>query len=306
MRERRLFLILGILVALFVCVLWFGVSRFQENADHLRVYFFDVGQGDSIYIRTPDGEDILIDGGPDATVLYELGRVMPFYDFNIDTVILTHPHRDHLAGLLDVFEKYKVETIYHSGASYDSALYEKWLGRASDEGVIKIITEYSKIDLGSGIFFEFLFPSSKNHVSRYSAEVNNTSIVARLIYGESEFLLMGDAEREVEKLLLDSGLDLQADVLKLGHHGSESSSTENFLREVSPKFAIISSGIDNSYGHPHRVIVERLKRLGIDIFRTDKTGTICLESSGGNVFTCDGSLFGFRNFLSYLFDLFAL
>lgn len=263
-----------------------SVGDAQINNDELlQVHFLDVGQGDSIYIRTPDEIDILIDGGPDKNVLSELGKVMPFWDREIDVMILTHPHSDHVAGLVEVLRRFDVKQIYYTGVLHTAPDYIAWLEEIKTQGLdLKIVKEQFTLDLGEDFDLEFLWPL-ENFTNKKVDNLNNTSIVNLLKYKDTRMLFTGDAEIEVEEALLEEEIDLSADLLKAGHHGSTTASSEEFLEAVKPTQVVIQCGQDNSFGHPHLRIIKRLQRLGIDIFRTDNDGAVTIYSDGSTLFT---------------------
>jgi len=253
-----------------------------EN-QQLQVHFLDVGQGDAILIQTPNEQNILIDGGPDSTILYELGDVMPFYDHEIDIMILTHPHSDHVAGLVDVLKKYDVKQIYYTGVIHTAPDYIAWLEEIKDQGVpLEIIKKQYTLDLGSDLRLDFLYPFDDFSFQRVK-DLNNSSIVNKLNYGDTSFLFMGDAEIEVEEELIESGIEVKSDVLKIGHHGSTSSSSEEFLAAVDPEFVVIQVGQDNPFGHPHMRILKRLERQEVKVHRNDLEGTITFISDGEKI-----------------------
>lgn len=244
----------------------------------LLVAFLDIGQGDAIYIRTPSGADMLIDGGPGRSVLRELGRVMPFYDRTIDVVLATHPDADHIGGLPGVFEKYKVKYFVESGLDGKTELWKELQKKINEENTKKmIVRDGSVLSFGSAQF-TVLSPSFVVE----DMETNDASIVGRLKYGESTFMLTGDAPIYVENKIVSDHLapELRSDVLKAGHHGSKTSSGTNFISVVQPKFTIVSAGKDNRYGHPHKEVLDRLEALKTQILRTDKQGRIVFESDG--------------------------
>ncbi|MBU1132225.1 MBL fold metallo-hydrolase [Patescibacteria group bacterium] len=256
----------------------------NETKNLFKVYFFDVGQGDSIYIRTPDEQDILIDGGPDNKVLSELGRAMPFGDNEIDMMILTHPHADHVTGLVEVLRRYKVKQIYYTGALHTAPDYLAWLEEIKNQEIpMFIIKDLFEVKLGEDSELEFIYPR-ENLVNQKVSNLNDTSIVTRLIYGKTKFLFTGDIEAVSEKEILQSGVDVSADVLKIAHHGSSSSSTEDFLSAVNPSIAVIQVGENNSFGHPSLQTLKRLERFQIKTMRTDMSGTVELFSDGEKVF----------------------
>lgn len=279
----------------------------EERNGILTVAFLDVGQGDAIYIETPSGNQILIDGGPGKTVLRELSKVMPFYDKSIDVVIATHADQDHVGGLPDVLKKYKVNIFMEPGVSGKSSSYKELekiiteksqgltLGNFKGETLKKILARRGMIvDLGDGAILQILFPDRDPS----GMDTNVAGIVARLVYGENEFLLTGDSPIAIENYLVSLGcqgqplkcpgpkglpLALASDVLKVGHHGSKTSTGASFVSAVSPQYAVISVGKDNRYGHPNQEVLDILNNFGAKILRTDQSGRIVFKSDGINL-----------------------
>lgn len=247
---------------------------------YLEVDFFDVGQGDAIFIETPSRHQILIDGGPGDVVLEKLGREMGFFDREIDLVVATHGDADHLAGLIEVLRRYEVGELVFNGYDKQSGLYREFLEAARERGVEPIAVDSGEVKhLPDGVEMLFLWPD-KNLSESFVKKHNNTGVVARLNYGETSFLLTSDIEGKVEKILTDKNLNLETDVLKIAHHGSKTSTTEEFLRAVMPQAVVISVGGDNSYGHPHPNVLERLSDFALPILRTDLNGDIEARSDG--------------------------
>lgn len=241
------------------------------------VYFFDVGQGDAIFIRTPDGHTILIDGGPDQRVLEKLGRALPFYEKTVDLVILTHPHADHLAGLLGVLKRYDIKRILVTNVLYDSSMYATWYKMVADEKSHVMIADHrGTIDVG-GATLTILYPN-KNFSGRRLSNVNDNSIVVRFEYNKFSVLLTGDQEREED--LVEDGLIIPATVLKVGHHGSSDASNQYFLFAVRPTVAVISVGAKNRYSHPDKEALTHLMNVGAKVLRTDLHGDITITSDG--------------------------
>lgn len=276
-RLYKILLILGIAACLVAIPLFWFVYNAPKN---LEVDFLDVGQGDAILIKTPAGQNILVDGGPDKTVIKRLGENLSWWDKQIDLMVLTHAHDDHVTGLIDVLKRYRVERILYTGAVHNAPNYLSWLKIVRDKKVpLSIIDKKQTINLGQGLKMEILYPDS-SLLNKVLADLNQGSMVIKLVYGQSRFLLTGDAGLEVEKALLNSGADLSADVLKVAHHGSQYSSGQEFLAKVKPELAIIEVGKDNSFGHPNLRIIKRLERAGAEIFRTDEKGTVKIKSDG--------------------------
>jgi len=267
---------------LFNILAWWVVYDVSQP-QFLEVTFFDVGQGDAIFIETPQSHQILIDGGPDSTILEKLGKEMPFWDNTLDLVILTHPEHDHYAGLITVLKRYQVKNILWTGVLRDTAEYREWQEVLEKEQANIIIAQsgqrinWLKSD-SDQYYLAVLFPF-ENFKDKTVKDVNNTSVITRLIFGENSFLFTGDAYKSVERELINRGLAVDSDVLKVGHHGSKTSSDEDFIKEVSPEIAVISCGQDNSYGHPHPETLETLEKYG-KVFRTDLNGNIKIISNG--------------------------
>lgn len=242
----------------------------------LKVYFFDVGQGDSILIRTPKGKDVLIDGGPDSTVLERLGETLPFWDRYIDIVILTHPHSDHIQGLGEVLKRYKVGGVYEPDLKNISAEEAYFDSLYNAQGILEHkVVAGDKISLEKDLELDFIYPFT---LEMDEEELNNDSIVSQLIFKGKKFLFVGDATSEVEAKIISA--DLDSDFLKVGHHGSRYSSSTQFLAKVTPLVSIISVGEGNSFGHPTKDTLDRLLNVGSKILRTDKNGSIEVDVGG--------------------------
>jgi len=273
------FFILGILFFLNILA-WLAVYDLNKP-QLLEVNFFDVGQGEAIFIETPQSHQILIDGGPDSTILEKLSKEMPFWDRSIDLIILTHPEADHLAGLIEVLKRYRVENILWTGVVRDTAEYREWLRLIKKERAKIVLAKSGQtITTSPGlVVMEVLYPfeNLKGEILKNS---NNTSIIAKLIFSKNYFLFTGDVYKSVERKLVDRGWDLDSDILKIAHHGSKTSSAEEFIKAISPETAIISVGKDNTYGHPHQEVLETLEKYGIKVLRTDLNGDIKIISNG--------------------------
>ncbi len=244
----------------------------------LEVNFLDIGQGDSIFIQTPHRYKILIDGGPTGLVLEKLGGLMNFWDKKIDLVILTHPDHDHIGGLIEVLKKYNVDLVLWNGLLKDNGECQEWVGLLSEEADNQLVLAGNKIIL-SDSYFNVLYPFDLENIKNF----NESSITLRFIFEDNSFLFTGDIYSANEKEIIEKGFELQSDVLKVGHHGSKTSSSELFILEVNPNIAIISAGRDNSYGHPHSQVLEILNKYDIKILRTDLSGDIQLISNGEKI-----------------------
>ncbi|OGH86532.1 MAG: hypothetical protein A2493_03150 [Candidatus Magasanikbacteria bacterium RIFOXYC12_FULL_33_11] len=253
----------------------------------LKVTYLDIGQGDASFIEFPNGEQMLVDCAIDGRILEALGRVMPYYDHDIDYMFITHPDLDHYGGCTEVLKRFQVKNIVYNGLEKrGDIMWEAFWSAIQEEGANYI--EVSKEDVWNiastslHVFYpDHSIKQNKNIPnSKVDANANDTSIVFSLSYLDKNLLFMGDAEEELEKYLLATyGEQLKTDVLKLGHHGSDSSSTEDFLEMVHPQDAIASCGLDNKFGHPSRRVLKRLERISpnITIWRTDLQGDIFLK-----------------------------
>jgi competence protein ComEC len=279
-RRRRSYtvVLLGLLVGA-VILAW--VAAFSLPDGRLHAAFLDVGQGDAIFITTPRGQQILVDGGPSPSALLSgLGRRMPFWDRSIDLVILTHPDSDHLTGLVPVLERYQVGQVLQSaGAGESSPAYEQWRALIAQKGIpLQEAVAGMQVETGDGVVLEVLNPPPG--ATSEKAGDNDLSVVVRLVAGRASFLLTGDAEARAESWMLASGRPLKSTVLKVSHHGSGGASTTPFLAAVRPQLAVISVGAENRFGHPASEALERLAAIGVQVLRTDEQGTIELLTDG--------------------------
>ncbi len=273
--KNHTFLILAVLFSLNILA-WLAV--YDLSGSELEIVFFDIGQGDAIFIETPQRHHILIDGGPSSIISEKLAREMPFWDRTIDLIILTHPEKDHLSGLIEVLKRYKVENVLWTGIVRNTSEYQAWLKLIKEEGS-NVFEAKAGLGIKAGrAALDVLYPF-ENLAGREFENSNDTSIVNRLIFGENSFLFTGDISQSVETELAD---DLDSDILKVSHHGSKTSTAKEFVEAVSPKIAVISSGRNNSYGHPHQETLETLADYDINVLRTDELGDIKIISDGKN------------------------
>lgn len=270
-------LILGVLAGTFLLVFWTLKPRFSSylsGGEDLLIRFYDVGQGDAILIQKGNTQ-ILIDGGPNDRILTYLGRDLLPWDREIELLILTHPHADHLSGLIPVVERYKIGKILYYPSVYDTLGYKKFQELMQNEGA-EVLLGHAGAQVGLGeISLQILWP-----VDNFRAEnVNNESLVLLLDYQDFEALLLGDVQIEGQKRLI---INNDIELIKAGHHGSWNGSYEPLLRAVSPNLAIISVGARNRYGHPHQQTLNLFAKLRIPLLRTDLNGTISVQSDGRN------------------------
>jgi competence protein ComEC len=277
-RGRAITLLVLMVLAL---IAWLPIEGRSSQPTFLQVRFLDVGQGDSIHIVTPDGYEALIDGGPSSMVLREFSQTRSFFDRTIDLVIASHFDADHVAGLVDILERYEVSTIVYAESEKDSVPARAFLNSVEAEGAqVEIAQAGQIIKLGEHTVLRIFSPYGDTS----DWESNTASVIVQVVYGEVEFLLTGDAPANIENYLVEKyGGQLESEVLKLGHHGSKTSSTDIFLSTVQPQYAVVSSGKDNRYGHPHETVVERVRLLGVNLLNTADYGTLVFESDGERV-----------------------
>ena len=277
---RKFLILIVVLLSLTNFYLWQYILQLDGN---LQVVFFDVGQGEAIFMETPEGHQILIDGGPSKKILTKLASEIPFWDRTLDLVILSHPEKDHLAGLNYVLRRYKVENILWNGVEKDTKTFEYWKENLEKEKQKEKAREIiarrgQKIRAGNVQMF-ILYPFQNLRGKEYK-DSNDTSIVVKLVFGETSFLFTGDVTQKTENQLLAEKVGIDSDVLKVGHHGSKTSTSRKFLKEVSPEIAVISCGKNNPYDHPHQNVLKNLEEFAIKVLRTDQQGDIKIFSDG--------------------------
>ena len=274
--KSKIAIICGLTVVL--AVVWFLAFN-QSATNNLEVNFFDVGQGDSMLIKTPLGQAVLIDGGPDDKILGKLGERLSPIDKKIDIVLLTHPHADHVTGLIEVLRRYSVDLVILNGAYLATDNYNQFLNAVRDNGAEVLIAE-----AGEAIHFdknlEFDIIAAEGGGATNGSDANETSIVGKLIYNDFSIMFMGDAPAKIENKIMVYGDGLKSDIIKVGHHGSKYSSFPIFLKMVAPKAGIIEVAAKNLYGHPSPAALNRFAMAGINIFQTGKNGDIRVLSDG--------------------------
>ncbi len=287
MRQMRaILLVLGLILIPLSC----GQAETQNAplaaSSHgvLKVAFLDVGQGDAIYIEAPNGTQMVIDGGPAGTLMGPLSEVMPFGDRSINVIMVTNPDADHYAGFVDLLKSYDVGAVIEPGTMTGTSLHAELQKGIYDKGIPEILARRGMtidLDPGAGARFTVLFPD--RDVS--GATTNDGSIEGVLTYGSTKIMFTGDGTKKTEAFVVSGNTQaaLASDILKVAHHGSDTSSSEAFVAAVAPKWAVISVGLHNSYRLPKQSTIDTLTRHGAEILRTDMLGTI--------VFTSDGTRF---------------
>lgn len=268
-----------ILLGLSICsvILWSVVVHEQRNGV-LTVAFLDIGQGNATFIESPTGTQVIIDGGPNKNLMREVPSVIPWYDRNIDMLIVSHPDKDHYEGFISLLDRYSVDVFMEPGISDTSGEYNFLKQKIISNKIPVVLARRGQIiDIGGGAYIEILFPDR----DVYGLETNNASIVSRLVYGNTSFLIQGDSPQTIENYLVALDKDiLDSDVIEVGHHGSKTSSSEIYIEAVSPQYAIISVGKDNTYGHPNKEILDILNKDKVKVLRTDELGRITFQSDG--------------------------
>jgi len=243
-------------------------------AEQLKVHYIDVGQGDSILIQAPENNDMLIDGGPrgtgDEVISYLKGQGVE----DLEYLVSTHPHTDHIGGLLTVLDNIEVKKVIASGKVHTSKTYEKYLTKIDHKNIsFDVGRKGDQFNIGE-VEFTILHPDNTEY------DLNNSSVVILMQYKKTKFLFTGDIEIEVENKILEGNVNINSHFLKVGHHGSKTSTSKEFIEEVTPKVVVISAGEDNRYGHPHSSALERLDQFEVDIYSTVRNGNIVITTDG--------------------------
>lgn len=277
----------ALLLLAFLTVSFVFLSLSSRRDGLLTVTVLDIGQGDAIFIKAPNGAQFIIDGGPADNLVSKLPTVMPFFDRSIDGIMVTNPDTDHYSGFLSVLGRYWVGKVVEAGTKSDTPTYAALEKSIIEHNIVKTIARRGMrivLDREHGVYIQILFPD--RDVSDLSS--NDGSIVAKLMYGDTSVMLQGDSPAKIEQYLLSIySKDLDADILKLGHHGSKTSTLPDYVKAVSPKYVVASLGKGNRYGHPHQKTIDTLSKLNIPFLRTDKDGSV--------TFVSDGKIFTLKN-----------
>lgn len=268
-------------LATFCIVVWILVFA-NTPSGLLRVAVLDVGQGDAIYIESPTGSQVIVDGGPDDSLLRDLPKVMPLFDRSLDAIVETHPDADHLTGFIDLLKRYSIGAFLEPGIPKDTLAQNTLEQEVASEKIPRYIARRGMVlDLGGGAQLDILSPD--HDVSHLNPNFDNEGcVVARLVYGKTSVLLTCDAPQDVENHLMSIGssAELASTILKVAHHGSHFSTSAAFVAAVHPEVAIISVGANNRYGHPSGEVLSTLASASVPTLRTDQAGTILFESDG--------------------------
>lgn len=267
--------------------IWTALAA-AEASGSLTMRFFDVGQGDAIFIETPSGRQIVIDGGPSDRIVSKLSEELGFWDRDLDLVVLTHPEADHVSGLVDVLRQFRVGAVLTSGAVRNLPEAREFARILEATSIPTIFAHAGHVfDFGDGAVLAVLNPAT-SVAGETLEQTNDVGVVNRLVFGETAYLFMADASSVVEGRLVVGGAQVAADVLKVGHHGSKYSSSALFLRAVHPQVAVMQVGANNPYGHPTPETLGRLQDAHAKVYRTDEQGDVTVASDGSR-FTVQAS-----------------
>ncbi|MCX6703680.1 MAG: MBL fold metallo-hydrolase [Candidatus Zambryskibacteria bacterium] len=278
-KEFHIWWRLWVLILLFLVTIGVFYTAFRIQNHPLKVAFLDIGQGDAIFIESPTGNQIIFDGGPGSALVSQVSKQISLFDRTIDMIVVTNPDRDHFEGFIPLLERYTVTTLLEPGVTADkNPLYQELKKSVQRKNITAHVARTGeRILLGGGAYIEVLFPDRDvEDVSH-----NDGSLVARLVYGETGVMLTGDTTKNIEKYLVGKYPNsLDSDILKVAHHGSETSTSDEFVKAVSPDIAVISAGKGNSYGHPRQATLDTLIKNKVQTLVTMNEGTIVFESDG--------------------------
>lgn len=268
--------------ALATLIIWgINASLFSQlsllPSGTLRIHVFDVGQGDAILLTSPSGKHILVDGGPDLSLIEHLGKTLPFFDRTIDLLVITHPNTDHFSAIPLLLQHYHVRAALLSPIPSSLPIYNNILQILLQKKIpILAPSPDTDIRFSDGVLLDTLWPPKTTH-KKWQKNANNSSVVLQAIYGNQSILLTGDIEEKAEMAIIASGTDLRTTLLKVAHHGSKTSTSTGFLLASTPQGALVSVGKNNRYQHPHPSIIARLLHFDIAVTTTAENGTIVEE-----------------------------
>ncbi len=243
------------------------------------VHFFDVGQGDAALIAGPSGQQIVVDGGPNLSLLEHLERTMPFMDRTIDMIVLSHPHQDHLFAFPEILKRYAVKNVLMTGMDFSLPRYREMLTLLREKHVNVLLADPAKdIIWKDGLMLDVVWP--RTGLLGQKGDANNTSVALRVLYGKDSVLFTGDMEEPQERAILSAGIDVSADILKVAHHGSRTSSSTGFLMAVKATQAVVSVAAQNSYKLPNQDVLDRLKQFGMKTHLTSLSGSLTVILDG--------------------------
>jgi len=243
------------------------------------VHFFDIGQGDAALIVGPSGQQIIIDGGPNLSLLEHLQRTMPFYDRTIDLLVLSHPHQDHLFAFPEIMKRYRVKNLLITGMDFGLPKYREMLSLAVENNIgIIVANPAAYIIFDDGLTLDILWPQA--NLLGQTGDANNTSVALRVLYGNDSVLFTGDMEEPEEREILSAGIDVRADILKVAHHGSRTSSSTGFLMAVKATEAVVSVAAENGYKLPNQDVLDRLTAFDMKLHLTSLRGSLTLILDG--------------------------
>lgn len=288
-RKTGIYLLISffLIFAIFI----FSIISFEKSRKFLTVIFLDVGQGDAIFIEAPNGNQILIDGGATSAVVREISKFMLFYDRTINMIISSHSDLDHIGGFPEIFKRYKIEKYATSDKNDSADLYLELEKLNESERADRIFLKSGDriiLDEEAGIYLDVLWPIDANSIE----DNNDTSVVLKLVFNNTSFLLTGDVSKSVETEIISyftnkenitANISIKNDVLKVGHHGSKTSTAIDFLEIVSPEYSIISAGADNKFGHPNKEVLDLLSDKKTKVLETSTLGSIVFKSDGENL-----------------------
>lgn len=278
--KKNFWVILTVVLVFGNLVVWLSVGTSKVKEFSIR--FYDVGQGDSALIQTPEGYNILVDGGPNNKVSEYLNRDLPVNDRELDLVILTHPQSDHMFGLINVVKNFRVKKIITTNATNTTSEYKLWIDTVKNRDLnLNFAKAGDSVSLADNVTLKFNWPADTIE-KKGETDINTASVVLTVSYNNLDILMTGDADMQVQPYI-DASKEVE--VLKVPHHGSKTSVKDDFLKKINPKVSVISVGKSNHYGHPNPLLLSQLEKIKTEVLRTDIRGTIKIVSDGVKWYT---------------------